>query len=142
MASRNDQVDSIIGKGSAFEGRFNVQGSLKVDGKFEGEVRIEDQLIVGETGKVKTNVVAKKVIVGGTFIGNIVATEEVILLDTGKVLGDIVTPTLTVQKGVIVLGNIQINNNKYDKSGIQEEIENSFEEGPSIPKLMIEHKEI
>ncbi len=126
MAVKIEQIDSTIGEDSAFEGSFNVRGSLRVDGKFKGDVRIEDQLIIGETGKVKTNVLAKRVIVGGTFIGNIEATEEVVLLENGKVLGDITTPVLTVQKGVVTLGKVQITSNKFGADGIRKVIEDSF----------------
>lgn len=135
MASKNHQVDSIISEGSFFEGRFHVNGSLRVDGKFEGEIKIDDQLIVGETGKIKTNIVAKRVVVGGTFIGNIEATEEVVLLETGKVLGDITTPVLTVAKGVITIGNINITSNKYERESISQIIQDSFSDGSMLPTL-------
>ena len=72
MAAKNEsQLNSLIGEGSVFDGKFYINGSLQVDGRFEGEIKTEDQLIVGRTGKVKTDIVAKRVIVGGTVIGNI-----------------------------------------------------------------------
>ncbi|HMU84753.1 MAG TPA: polymer-forming cytoskeletal protein, partial [Leptospiraceae bacterium] len=54
MAGRNDSMNSVIGPGSIFEGKFYISGSLKIDGKFEGEIKTEDALVVGETGKIKT----------------------------------------------------------------------------------------
>ncbi len=135
MAAKSDKMDSVIGEDSVFQGRFHVDGSLEVNGKFEGEVQIDDQLIVGESGKIKTNVYARRVVVGGIFIGNIHATEEVVLLETGKVLGNIITPNIIVHKGVVTLGQIQITSNKYDGDGIKQIIEESFQQGPAIPAL-------
>ena len=57
MATRNDIPNNcIIGENSVFEGRFYVSGSILVEGKFEGDIRTEDQLTVGPTGKVKTDI--------------------------------------------------------------------------------------
>ncbi|NJN66603.1 MAG: polymer-forming cytoskeletal protein, partial [Chloroflexaceae bacterium] len=89
MATRSDQMNSVIGPGSIFEGKFYISGSLKIDGKFEGEIKTEDALVVGETGKVKTNISAKDVVIAGTMIGNIAAENEVRLEKSGKLLGDI-----------------------------------------------------
>jgi len=108
MAGKSDSLNSTIGEGSVFEGKFYISGSLRIDGKFEGEIKTDEELVVGETGKVKTNIHAKNVVVAGTVIGNIVADEEVKLLETAKVLGDIETPILTVQRGVVSHGVVTI----------------------------------
>ncbi|MDY6933587.1 MAG: polymer-forming cytoskeletal protein [Spirochaetota bacterium] len=108
MAGKNDSVNSAIGEGSTFEGKFYISGSLRIDGKFEGEIKTDEELVVGETGKVKTNIDARYVIIAGTVIGNINATEEVRLIGSSKVSGDIVTPILTIEKGVIADGRITV----------------------------------
>ena len=108
MASKNEGMNSTIGEGSVFEGKFYISGSLKIDGKFEGEIKTDEELVVGETGRVKTNILAKSVVIAGTVIGNITARNEVRLLETGKVLGDITAPTISLQKGVVANGNFNI----------------------------------
>ncbi|MBN8218626.1 MAG: polymer-forming cytoskeletal protein [Spirochaetes bacterium] len=108
MASRNDEINSVIGEGSVFEGKFYVNGSLQISGKFEGELHTEDHLIIAEPGKVKTNITSRKVTVAGTLIGNIDATEEVVLMATGRVMGNITTPVFSLQKGGISKGEVII----------------------------------
>jgi len=74
MAAKNGQeMNSVIGEGSIFEGKFYINGSLQIDGRFEGDIRTDEHVLVGETGKVKTDIVARRVIVAGTVIGNIEA---------------------------------------------------------------------
>ena len=124
MAGKGDVVNSTIGEGSVFEGKFYISGSLRIDGKFKGEIKTDEELVVGETGKVKTNIDAKSVVVAGTVIGNIKADDEVKLLETGRVLGDIVTPTLTIQRGVVAQGNITITGGQ--KKDVKKMIEESF----------------
>ena len=134
MALRSDHINSIIGDGSIFEGNFYIQGSLEINGKFEGEIKTEGQIVIGETGKVRTNVIARKVVVGGTLIGNIRAHDEVVLLETGRVLGDIYTPILNLQKGVVIQGKIAITGGQ--KKETKKIIEESFSTGPVMPSLI------
>jgi cytoskeletal protein CcmA (bactofilin family) len=135
MAVKNGQnMNSIIGEGSIFEGKFYINGSLQIDGRFEGEIRTEEQLIVGETGKVKTDILARKVIVGGTVIGNIEAEEDVTLLSTGRVLGNIRAPKVNVEDGVVVEGEISISAGQ--KKEVKSIIQESFETGPKLDDMI------
>lgn len=124
MANKAENINSTIGAGSSFEGKFYIHGSLRIDGKFEGEIKTENELVVGETGKVKTDIFARSVVVAGTVIGNINAIEEVRLLETAKVLGDINTPILTIQNGVVAKGSINLTGN-HGKDAIRV-IEDSY----------------
>jgi len=133
MAAKNDQINSVIGEGSVFVGKFYVHGSLQIDGKFEGEIRTEDHLVIGETGKVKTDIVANRVTVGGTLVGNIEAVEEVRLLETGRILGNIVTPHLTVEGGVVSQGIVTITGGQ--KKDVRKIILDSYASGPVLPDL-------
>ncbi len=124
MAGRNDSMNSVIGPGSIFEGKFYISGSLRIDGKFEGEIKTEDALVVGETGKVKTNIMAKTVVVAGTMIGNIAAENDVRLEKSGKLLGDIQAPTLQITPGVVAHGTITITGGQ--KKDVKKVIEESY----------------
>jgi len=127
MATRNDiPNNSVIGENSVFEGRFYVSGSILIEGKFDGEIKTEDHLTVGPTGKVKTDIYARKVTVGGTLIGNITASEEVDLLSNGKVLGNITTPKLNVEDGVLIQGMVTITGGQTDN--VSQIIRQSFGE--------------
>ncbi len=131
MAPKNS-MNSVIGVGSVFEGKFYVAGSLQVDGKFEGEVRTEASVIIGEKGKVKTNIFAKDVRVEGTMIGNIHAQNAVYLESNGRVLGDITAPSVHVSPGVVAKGSIHITGDGKKKANISiEEAYGSDEENAS-----------
>lgn len=124
MAQGKDSINSVIGQGSIFEGKFYIAGSLKIDGKFEGDIKTDEALYIGETGKVKTNIAAKEVTVSGTLIGNIKAENEVRLEETGRMLGDIQTPYLDLSKGVVAKGNITITGGQ--KKDVKKIVEESF----------------
>ena len=139
MATKNDsQLNSVIGDGSIFEGKFFINGSLEIDGRFEGDIRTKEHLIVGETGKVKTDISAKRVTVGGTVIGNIEADEEVSMLSTGRVLGNIKAPKVNIEDGVVVEGEISISGGQ--KKGIRNIIEESYQAGPQLEEVIKREK--
>ncbi|PJZ58989.1 polymer-forming cytoskeletal protein [Leptospira barantonii] len=124
MAIGKENNNSVIGPGSIFEGKFYIAGSLRIDGKFEGEIKTDDTLYIGETGKVRTNISAREVTVSGTMIGNIKAENEVRLEETGRLLGDIVAPALHLAKGVVAKGNITITGGQ--KKDVKKIVEESF----------------
>ena len=140
MPNKNDATNCIIGEGSIFDGRFYVNGSILIEGKFHGDIKTDDQLIVGPAGKVKTDIQARKVTIAGTLIGNINASEEVSLLHTGKVLGNITTPKLTVEPGVITEGKVTITSGQAEEA--KKIIEDSFgtETEDAFSSLMKEKK--
>jgi len=101
--------NSLIGEGAIFEGKFFVSGSFRIDGHFEGQLKVTDHLFISPVGKLKTDTVyAKTIAVAGIFMGNIEVTEEVQLLSTGRILGNIKAPKLIIEPGVVVQGTIDI----------------------------------
>jgi len=110
MAVQNDAVNTVIGERSYFEGKFSVKGSIRIDGKYEGDYLETDQVYVGKTGRVRTNIRASNVVVEGIIIGNVHATTRILLLPTARILGDIKTPELIIQNGVILEGRCTIAN--------------------------------
>jgi cytoskeletal protein CcmA (bactofilin family) len=104
----NFTAHTTIGEGSMFEGRCAVHGNLRVDGHFLGPALQVDQLYVGATGRVKTEIVANIVVVEGIVVGNITASSRVLLLATARVMGDLTAPELIVHDGVILDGNCSI----------------------------------
>lgn len=111
--------NSVIGESAEFKGKFKVAGSFRIDGSYEGELTVQDHLFVSPIGRIKTDTVYTKTIaIAGIFIGNVDASEEVQLLSTGRVLGNIKSPRLIMEPGVVVQGTIDItgstNNPKID----------------------------
>jgi len=119
---------SLIGEHSHFEGRFLVRGSMRIDGRFEGAALMVDQLAVGAKGRVKTHITATSVVVEGVVIGNIEASRRVLLLSTARVLGDLKTPELIIQEGVVLEGRCTIG--RARSGGTREYVESLYAAKP------------
>ena len=92
-------VDSIVGQGTRMSGKVDLNGMLRIDGEFHGEVRARGRVLIGRTGRIECAVHAGTVVVAGTVHGDIVASELVELRSTATMTGSIRTPRLIVDGG-------------------------------------------
>ncbi|MCS7298722.1 MAG: polymer-forming cytoskeletal protein [Spirochaetia bacterium] len=98
------KVNTIIGINTVFRGNFVVEGPLRIDGNYEGDVKSMDMIIVGSSGKVKGNIYGEVVVIGGGVKGNIFAIKEIILLSTAKVIGDLTSQKILIDEGARLKG--------------------------------------
>lgn len=99
---------SIIDHGCDLSGHLTFVGTLVVNGKFQGELSSSDTLLIGETGELQADIQAGTVIVSGQIKGNIIARERVELHGLARVFGDIETPVLVLEAGVVFDGNCRM----------------------------------
>ena len=108
MKKNKDQINSFLGKDTEFEGKLSFTGAVRIDGVFEGEIFTKGTLIVGEKAIIKSDIHTSRIIISGEVHGNIVAENSVIICAPGKVFGNIQSPILTIDEGVIFEGNCQM----------------------------------
>ena len=97
----NDQINSFIGKEVQFEGKLTFTGSVKIDGRFKGEIKAASgNLIIGDEGVVEADIHASSVLCSGEVHGRITADDSVNVQMPGKVFGDVQAPTIVIQEGV------------------------------------------
>jgi cytoskeletal protein CcmA (bactofilin family) len=102
------QVTTLLGRGSEFEGKLSFEGTVRVDGKLSGEIFTEDVLIIGEGAEVRAEINVGAVIIEGSVQGNIHAKRSVEIHTPGRVRGNIITPSLFIEKGVMFDGTCQM----------------------------------
>lgn len=98
------EINTLLGRGSEFEGKLTFEGTVRIDGTLKGEVFSDDVLIVGEGARVEAEIDIGQIIVQGTIVGNIRAKRGIEILAPGRVKGDITTPSLQIDKGVVFEG--------------------------------------
>jgi cytoskeletal protein CcmA (bactofilin family) len=98
------EINTLLGRGASFEGKLTFEGTVRVDGKLKGEVFSDDVLIVGEGAYVEAEIDIGEIIIQGTVVGNIRAKRGIEIHAPGRVKGDLHTPSLQVDKGVIFEG--------------------------------------
>ncbi len=103
-STSNHASTSVIDHGCEAEGRLNFVGTLAMNGHFRGELLASDTLLVGERGEVEAAIEVGIAIISGQVRGNITARERVELRGTARIFGNIVTPVLVLEEGVVIDG--------------------------------------
>ena len=101
-------IKAFLGPGSQFEGKLIFDEIVRMDGTFRGEVSSKDVLIVGDTANVEGEVNVGTFILSGRFKGNVKAETRVELRAPAQVEGNIETPKLVVEEGVIFNGQLSM----------------------------------
>lgn len=101
-------IDTTIGSNVHVEGSLKNLGSIEINGEVVGEIASQEDIIVGETAKIKGPIVAKNVTVAGEVEGTIESSEKLEILPSGKVNGDINTAMLVIQQGAHFIGRSQM----------------------------------
>jgi cytoskeletal protein CcmA (bactofilin family) len=98
------EITTLLGRGAQFEGKLTFEGTVRIDGRFKGEVFSEDVLVIGDGAQVEASIDVGEVIIQGTVVGNIIAKRSIEIHAPGRVKGDLHTPALQIDKGVIFEG--------------------------------------
>src|SRR5438445_209921 len=102
-----DEPFTFLGKGAQFKGIIHFEGTIRIDGRLEGEIHTKGTLMVGEHAVIEGDISAGTIVSGGTINGNLTATERVQLLPSAVLNGDLKTPFLKVEEGVQLHGNCE-----------------------------------
>lgn len=103
-----EEIIAFLGKGTEFKGVITYHGTIRIDGRVEGEIITEGTLVVGESAVINAEISAGTLISGGKITGNITALEKIHLLPTGVLDGSVKTPLLIIEEGVRFNGNCQM----------------------------------
>ncbi len=107
----NENQQSIIGADVEIIGTIKSTGSIRLDGKLEGELLCGGNAILGKEAEIKGNITATSVSIEGKINGNILAKDKIEMKATATVNGDIKARRLSVEDGVTFVGRSEVNPN-------------------------------
>jgi cytoskeletal protein CcmA (bactofilin family) len=98
-------LTAFLGEGTNFKGTLTFEGTVRIDGRLEGEIFTKDTLVIGEGAQVNASIQAGVVEIGGTVHGNVTAERKVDIRAGGRLHGNISTPSLVIEEGVVFEGS-------------------------------------
>jgi cytoskeletal protein CcmA (bactofilin family) len=114
-AMERKEVNAFMGTETLFEGKLNYTGAVRLDGRYKGEIRSDDTLIVGETGRIEGEFHVGIAIIQGEVVGNMFAKERVELHHPGRMIGNVTAPTVIMDEGAIFEGNCKMKEKKKEQ---------------------------
>ncbi len=102
------EITAFLGKGTEFKGVLSFEGTIRVDGKVDGEIVSKDTLIAGDGAFLQGEITLGTLICSGKIVGNVNANQKVHILAPAKIEGTIKTPKLIIEEGVIFDGKCEM----------------------------------
>ncbi|WP_455245636.1 bactofilin family protein [Petrachloros mirabilis] len=99
-----DDNITLLAKGVQLTGKIRVEGTVRIDGRLEGDIHTKGQVIIGEEGLVQGTITAGTVVSSGRIKATVHAVERVQLLKTGVLIGEVHTPVLMMEDGAKLQG--------------------------------------
>ncbi|HEY6260808.1 MAG TPA: polymer-forming cytoskeletal protein, partial [Nitrospiraceae bacterium] len=88
QAEQHSENFTLLGKGAEFKGVVTFDGTVRVDGRVEGEIHTTGTLIVGEHAVIEGIICAGVLMNSGKIHGTITAIEKIQILKPGVLVGD------------------------------------------------------
>ena len=99
--------ESLIAADLTIEGKIEGGGSVRIAGKFKGDVNVQGDLTIEAGAKLTGSVRADKVTIAGELEGNVDGASRIDLLQTGVVVGDLKARSLAVAAGATMRGKAE-----------------------------------
>lgn len=101
-------ITAFLGKETYFKGVIQFEGTMRIDGKVDGEIISNHTLIIGETAEIEGAVRVRTVVCGGRVSGEIESGDSLHLVKPSHVKARIQTKSLLVEEGVIFNGQCEM----------------------------------
>ena len=117
MLQKNEElpIKAYLGSDALFRGTLSFEGTVRIDGKFEGKVNTNDTLVIGETGDMKAEVKVGTLVCKGQLIGGVVASKTIEMHPASKITGNIQTPALSIELGAVLDGQLNMTEKESKK---------------------------
>ena len=109
-------LDSLLGAGVDCQGTARVEGTLRLDGAFQGTLEVGDTLIIGQSGSFTGRARGRQVVVIGKCEGELIGTERVELQKGARMDGDVLTRSFVIEPGVWFQGQCRMELTEADEA--------------------------
>lgn len=105
MTGKKLDTGSLLGQGSAFNGKLTFIGTVRIEGRMDGEILSDDTLVVADGGEVRGVVnVGTLVVTGGLVEADVFAKDAVEIHPGGRVIGEVTSPVFQIERGAFFQG--------------------------------------
>jgi len=105
---RTSSTTTTIGETLKIHGTIVSQEEIILNGEIEGQLKLDQRLTIGPSGKAKASIKAHELIVAGTIQGNVEVGERVVLRKGANLVGDVKTAGIVIEDGAYFKGGIDI----------------------------------
>src|SRR5262245_9068020 len=101
-------ASTYLADGSSFTGKAQIAGTMRIEGKADGDLEATESIIVGKSGLVQANLKTRRAVLNGRFSGKIDASDRVELQNGSRVEAEIHAKNMVMEDGVQFSGNCRV----------------------------------
>lgn len=105
-ATGQARSESLVDRHSSFDGRYETDHDLRVEGSISGEVVCRGLLTIEQEASARARIHAHDAHIRGRLEGDIVCSGKLTLASTAVVTGTLKAPVLVVEEGASLSGSI------------------------------------
>ncbi len=109
-----DENFTFLGKGVDFKGIVQFEGTVRIDGRLEGEIHTKGTLVVGEQATIKGIISTGVLVCSGRINATITVSERIQLLKPAVLIGDVRTPVISIEDGAHFHGMCDMGAQKWE----------------------------
>ena len=109
---------AYLGSDTVYEGKLSFKGTVRIEGKFTGDISSEGTLTVGKDASVEGSISVGELLVAGHVSGEITANRRVVVYASGLLEGNIHTQNLLTEEGAIIEGQLSMKSNSVSPHDI------------------------
>ncbi len=118
VAWAEERTRVAVGRNVNVSGKLIFHEPVRIEGRFRGEVRSVELVVIGEEGMIDGKVCAPRLLIMGELRGEVVGCDRVVLGPRAKFFGNIETRNLTVSEGAYLDGNVRMTRVSVDKTAV------------------------
>ncbi len=122
QAQKTDQIDTVIGPGTKFEGEIKAIGIVRIDGFFNGNLTTKGDIIVGELGEANGILSSNNMIIAGKSKAKLICEDKLEIRTTGTVIGDVEVKNIVIEEKAVFKGQCFMKN-ENDKSNKEDVVD-------------------
>lgn len=122
MAWAEERTRVAVGRNVNVSGKLIFHEPVRIEGRFRGEVRSVELVVVGEDGMIEGKVFAPRLLIMGELRGDVVGCDRMVLGPRAKFFGNIQTRNLTVAEGAYLDGNVRMTQVSVEKTAVSVDI--------------------
>jgi len=102
---RKSDSMSLLSRNMNIEGEIRGEENLHIDGRIKGAIKLNGDVLIGNSGVVDAEIDAENVVIQGKVTGNVKARQQLEIQPSGKLMGDCTARSIDIKEGAIFEGS-------------------------------------
>ncbi|MCM0754647.1 polymer-forming cytoskeletal protein [Desulfovibrio aminophilus] len=105
---RGDELNAFLGAGIEYRGRLEFVGTVRIDGRFHGEIVSPGTLVLGRDAEVHGQIRVGSLFSSGSIQGDVEAQVKTVLHGSAVLVGSLHSKALVIEEGARVEGQVSM----------------------------------